>query len=275
MNDFIKTGVIGHPISHSKSPLIHNHWISKYELNGSYEAIDIKPENLNDELPRLLHQSGYSGFNLTIPHKEIALDICDEIDNLGKSIGAVNTIKLRASDNKIIGTNTDAYGFIHNIKQTLTGFNFCAGPAVILGAGGAAKAIIYGLLQENVPHIIITNRTRAKADKLAQIDKRITVIDWNKRHEALDGVHLLVNTSALGMAGKPALEIDLSLLPVEAAVSDIVYAPLMTNLLDNAQKHGNSVVTGIGMLLHQARPAFELWYGVLPDVDQALESIVL
>lgn len=274
MTQFIKTGVIGHPIKHSKSPLIHTHWIAQHGLNGSYEALDIKPEDLPARLPQLLKEEGYTGFNLTIPHKEIAINICDEIDDLGRAIGAVNTVKI-TEDGRIIGTNTDAFGFIENIKQDQPNVNFTKGRAVVLGAGGAARAIIYGLLQEGVPEIIVTNRTLSKAQDLTKLDPTcVKAVEWDQRSAALEGANMVVNTTALGMNGQPALDISLDALPTSALVSDIVYAPLMTDLLTAAQDRGNAVVTGIGMLLHQARPAFQLWYGPLPSVTQDLQDIV-
>lgn len=268
----IKTAVIGHPIGHSKSPLIHNYWLQKYGIDGHYDALDIKPQNLAKDLPLLFTREGYKGVNLTLPHKEIALEICDEIDALGQKIGAVNTVTYE--NGLIKGTNTDAYGFITNIKQTLPNFDFTAGPAYVLGAGGAAKAIIYGLLQEGVPSIYCANRTFAKAQHLENIDPKITAIPWEERSN-LKSANMLVNTTSLGMNGQPDLEIDISHLPSGALVTDIVYAPLMTSLLKSAKENGNPLVTGIGMLLHQARPGFKLWNGILPDVTQELETKVL
>lgn len=270
----IKTGVIGHPIAHSKSPLIHNYWINHYGLSGTYEALDIPPEELKTALPDLLKNHGYRGFNLTIPHKEIAMNICDEIDEVGHKIGAVNTV-MRRKDGSIFGSNTDAFGFIHNVKSTAPDHNFKNAGAVVLGAGGAAKAIIYGLLQEGVPEIIVLNRTYAKAQALAANNPRITARPWDERSQVLGNQGLLVNTTALGMIGKEDLDIELNLLPQSALVCDIVYNPLMTPLLQAAQGRGHKIVTGIGMLLHQARPAFNLWYGIMPDVTETLEEIVL
>ena len=270
----IKTGVIGHPISHSKSPLIHNFWIKQHGLDGQYKAIDIKPADLPVALPRLLKEDGYTGFNLTIPHKEIAMDICDEIDPIGMAISAVNTVHLR-NDGTIFGTNTDAFGFIYNIKQQCPDFDFTSGKIVVLGAGGAAKAIIHGLLQEGTPRIVILNRTFETADKLAQISDKITALPWEDRHAALSDCTLVVNTTALGMHGQPPLDLNLAHLPPSALVSDIVYAPLMTPLLTHAKTRGNAIITGIGMLLHQARPSFELWYSVMPTVTPKLEDLVL
>lgn len=272
MSKTIKLGVIGHPISHSKSPLIHNHWIRKYGLDGSYEAIDIAPEDFTDQL-RALVGKGYSGFNLTVPHKELAFDLCDEVDELAHAVGAVNTIYLEGD--RLCGTNTDVFGFVQNIKDEAPAFNFKEGPAVVLGAGGAAKAVIYGLLQEGAPEIRLLNRTRSRAEELAALSPKIKVLDWINRAGALSGANLLVNTTALGMAGQPPLEIDLSILPKEALVNDIVYAPLYTDLLEAAHARGNKAVTGIGMLLQQARPAFEKWFGVLPDLDEELLQDIL
>lgn len=272
---FIKTAVIGHPISHSKSPLIHNEWLKIYGLNGRYEALDIPPEDLTARLPGLFKEEGYKGVNLTIPHKEIALDICDQLDPLARTIGAVNTVTYEGG--QIIGTNSDAFGFITNIKQSQPAFDFTKGPALMIGAGGAAKAILHGLLQEGTPHIYIINRTRAKAEALIGAHKNITALDWEDRNNLpeIQALNLLVNTSALGMKGQPPLTINIAALPPQALVTDIVYAPLMTDLLSQAKQQGNPVVTGIGMLLHQARPGFKLWNGIMPDVTPALEEKVL
>ncbi|MEM7618104.1 MAG: shikimate dehydrogenase [Pseudomonadota bacterium] len=269
----IKLGVIGHPIGHSKSPAIHDYWIEKYGLNATYEALDVRPDNLQTKLRRMIDQ-GYSGFNLTIPHKELVLELCDQVDDIAKVIGAVNTIYLK--DNKIYGTNTDAFGFIENIKQNAPDFDFKAGKAVVLGAGGAAKAIVHGLLRELTPEIYVLNRTRAKAENLTNIHSECVIAqDWDERSEALDGTNLLINTTSLGMRGQQPLDIDLSLLPEAALVTDIVYAPLITPLLQDADQRGHNIVTGIGMLLHQARPAFQSWFDIMPEVDDELINRVL
>jgi shikimate dehydrogenase len=267
-----RAAVIGHPINHSKSPVIHKYWIEKHGIDADYEAIDIAPENLEKELMRLA-DDGYAGFNVTRPHKEKVFAICDSLDETAQAVGAVNTVIIR--NNKLEGTNTDVFGFIENIKANSSGFDFSAGPAVVLGAGGAARAIVYALLQENVPEIRIMNRTKDKAQILARDFKRLRVHDWDKRDEALVEANLLVNTTSMGQSGQPALEINLDLLPKTALVNDIVYAPLITDLLKQAQGRGNPIVTGIGMLLHQARPAFKAWFEVLPDVDKELEKRVL
>jgi shikimate dehydrogenase len=272
----IKAGVIGHPIKHSKSPLIHGHWIAQHDLQGTYQAIDIAPESLQSGVQLLIDQ-GYAGFNVTIPHKETIMELCDKIVGNAKTCGAVNTVVI--DEGKIIGHNTDAFGFIANIKQAHPDFDFTSGPAVVLGAGGAARAVVAGLIDEGVPEVIITNRTRARAEKIAEdmsaYTDRISVKDWDDRSEILEGANLLANSSSLGMAGQPALEINLDKLSADALVTDIVYAPLQTDLLKAAAENGNKTVTGIGMLLHQARPAFKEWFGVMPDVDEDLERLVL
>ncbi len=273
MSAFIKAAVIGHPVKHSKSPLIHNYWIKKYGLNGSYEAIDLAPENLKNGLKALVEE-GYTGFNFTIPHKEKVIALCDILDASDEKIGAINALSIKSG--KLHGFNTDGFGFLANIKTAYPDFKFDDGAAVVLGAGGAARAIISGLMDENVPEIILINRTREKAQNLAdEMGGNIRVLDWDDRSAALKNANLLVNTTSLGMNGQPALEIDLSALPPSAMVNDIVYAPLYTDLLKSAQNNGNRVVTGIGMLIHQARPAFKEWFGVMPDITDELEKLVL
>lgn len=270
---FIKCGVIGHPVHHSKSPIIHNHWIAEHGLTGDYKAVDIAPENLQGGVQALIDE-GYAGFNVTIPHKQEIFKLCAEVDDIAMAIGAVNTVVI--TDGKLHGTNTDAFGFIENVRQNTFGIDFAHRPVVVLGAGGAARAIVYGLIEAGAEHIILTNRTMDKAEEIAATNPDIVrVAAWEERSAILDGAGFLANTTALGMTGKAPLEIDLSALPKEAAVCDIVYAPLMTDLLAQAQRNGNQIVTGIGMLLHQARPAFEKWFGVLPDVTPELEKKVL
>jgi len=284
MSLFIKAAVIGHPISHSKSPRIHNYWITHYGLAGSYEAIDLPPSELKEGLHRLI-EAGYTGFNLTVPHKESVMALCDVVEPRAQAIGAVNTLWVNGgiTGGKIHGTNTDVFGFLENIRQTVKKavpeFSFAGKRALVLGAGGAARAIVRGLLDENVAQIFLVNRTRDKAGALAQdphfAHPALQVVDWEDRHAALSGMDLLVNTTTLGMRGQPALDLDLSALPQHTVVNDIVYAPLYTPLLQHAQARGNVTVTGIGMLLHQARPAFQKWFGILPEVTSELEAFVL
>ena len=269
----VKTAVIGHPIGHSKSPVIHKYWIDKHGLDGTYEALDIPCETLKNGIQNLVDE-GYAGFNVTLPHKTAIMEYCDEIDDIATAIGAVNTVTIK--DGKLHGTNTDAFGFLENIKQNARNFDFKAGKAVIIGAGGAAKAVLHALLEEGVQNIVITNRTPEKANALlAQNPYGIKVIPWDERGTAVVKANLVVNTTSLGMSGQPPLEIDLGGINDDALVTDIVYTPLETDFLKQAKDAGLQTVTGIGMLLHQARPGFELWHGILPDVSEELETKVL
>ena len=274
MSDLLKTAVIGHPIGHSKSPLIHNTWIQQYRLNGSYEAIDIPPEELTMRVQKMIEQ-GYAGFNVTVPHKEAMLWLCDEVDEAAQKIGAVNTVKIK--DDKLYGYNTDAFGFAENIRDAFPEFDFAHGPAYVIGAGGAARAVIYALMREGVSEIIITNRTKARAQELRDHFSTVSfrIKDWDSRDEGVKDAALLVNTTSLGMSGQSPLELSLEELPESAVVNDIVYAPLETDLMRGAREKGCRVVSGIGMLLHQARPAFELWYGTMPGVSEDLARKVL
>jgi len=270
---FIRAAIIGHPVTHSKSPLIHNHWIAKHGLSGEYGRVDIAPENLKEGVQKLVGE-GYAGFNVTVPHKQGIFKLCDHVDDTAQKIGAVNTVVIK--DGKLHGTNTDAFGFIENVRQSVFGLDLTYAPCIVLGAGGAARAVVYALIEAGAQDIIITNRTMDKAEDIATMNADIIhVAAWEKRNEILKEAGFVVNTTALGMSGKDALEMDLSELPSTAVVSDIVYAPLETELLKAAKARGNQTVTGIGMLLHQARPAFEQWFGVLPEVDAELEAKVL
>lgn len=267
----LRAAVIGHPVKHSKSPRIHQYWMQQNGIEGTYGTIDIKPENLESDIQRLADQ-GLNGFNVTVPHKEALLALCDELDETARAIGAVNTVKIE--DGRLYGYNTDAYGFIENLRQSQPDYDFENGSAVILGAGGAARAAIYGLQQAGLENITLTNRTQERAEALAE-EFGCEVAAWKDRDRILKNKTLLVNTTTLGMSGKDVLKMDLYDLPVHAVVYDIVYAPLLTDLLLSAQDNGFHAVTGIGMLLHQARPAFELWTGILPDVTDELEKLVL
>jgi shikimate dehydrogenase len=273
----IKAAVIGHPIAHSKSPLIHGHWIKTYRCDGSYEAIDIAPEDLKTRVAELV-AAGYRGFNVTIPHKQSIMALCETLDDTARAVGAVNTVLI---ENGVLhGINTDVFGFIENLKNASRNFGYSwsldNGPALILGAGGAARAAIYGLLQENVPEIIVCNRSPDKAQALCDLGPGIVrMIPWAERENCLSFCNLVVNTTALGMSGKDPLEIDLQTTKPDALVHDIVYAPLYTDFLRQARDYDLRILTGIGMLLHQARPAFESWFGLLPEVTGQLEDLVL
>ncbi len=273
----IKTGVIGHPISHSKSPLIHGYWIKTYFCKGTYEAIDIAPENLKSGIDDLIAQ-GFAGFNVTVPHKQAIMEYCDTLDDTALAVGAVNTVVIE--NGRLEGRNTDVFGFIENIRSAERNMGLSwgleNGPALVLGAGGAARAAVYGLIRAGVPKIYIANRTLEKAQELCDFAPGlIEALPWDQKESVLPEINFLANTTALGMIGKDALEIDLSSTHPDALVHDIVYAPLYTDLLRAARDHDLRVLTGIGMLLHQARPAFEAWFDIMPLVTPALEDLVL
>lgn len=267
-------GVVGWPVSHSKSPRLHGFWLEQYKIDGTYVPLAISPDNFATAIRGLQH-SGFQGVNVTVPHKESALQIADIVSARAEKIGAANTLVFQ-EDGSIFADNTDGFGFYENLKQGAPSWQPDAGPAVVLGAGGAARAVIVALAEAGVPDIRLTNRTRARAENLAaELDAPITVVDWDDRDAALDGCNLLTNTTTLGMHGQGLLEIDLFDLPKTALVNDIVYVPLMTNLLEKAHAHGCAVVDGIGMLLHQARPGFEAWFGTDPQVSDELRQFVL
>jgi shikimate dehydrogenase len=265
-------GVMGWPVGHSRSPRLHGYWLERYAIDGAYVPLPVTPENLGPAV-RGLAALGFAGANLTIPHKEAVMPLLDAVDETARRIGAVNTIVV-GPDGELAGSNTDAYGFIENLRAGAPAWRAVSGPAVIIGAGGAAKAVAVALADAGVRDIRIVNRTEARARALAEAIGASTVA-WEARRAALDGAALVVNASALGMTGQPPLDLDLSPLPESAVVNDIVYAPLETPLLAAARARGNPVVDGIGMLLHQGRPGFRAWFGVDPAVDDALRAHVL
>jgi shikimate dehydrogenase len=260
-------GVMGWPIKHSRSPRLHGFWLDKYGIDGAYVPLAVRPEELPIAL-RALPKLGFAGTNLTVPHKELALPVLDHVDALARRIGAANTIVVRA-DGSLLGTNTDAFGFTESIRAGAPAWKPEAAAAVVIGAGGAARAVIVALLDEGVRTIRVVNRTRDRAARLAE-EFGATAHAWGDWRSALDGAGLLVNTTTQGMAGEPALDIDLAALPTTAVVNDIVYVPLETPLLAAARRRGNRVVDGLGMLLHQARPGFRAWFGVDPEVTPEL-----
>ncbi len=271
---FIRAGVIGWPVDHSRSPLIHNHWIARYGLAGEYSAVPIAPEKLDHDLRDLLNQ-GFAGVNVTVPHKQAVLALADKVDESATAIGAANTLVF-GGDGAIEARNTDAYGFIENLRQNAPGHDIAAGPAIVLGAGGAARAVVYGLLAAGCPQVRLVNRTLGRALALAaDMGIDVTAAAWDDMATSLEGANMLVNTTSLGMIGAPPLEIDLATLPRDALVHDIVYVPLETPLLAAARARGNPVVDGLGMLLHQAAPGFEAWFGVRPEVDDELRQIIV
>lgn len=267
-------GVIGSPIGHSKSPRLHGHWLKKYGLPGHYIPMEVAPGNLETVL-RTLPKAGFVGANITVPHKEAALEIADVITDRATLIGAANTLIFR-EDGKIHADNTDGYGFLENLRQGAPDWDPTSGPAVVLGAGGASRAILASLLSAGVPEILLTNRTKIRAEALQQeFGARITVVDWVQAGNVMEDAALLVNTTSLGMTGSPELRIPLDGLNPGAVVTDIVYAPLKTRLLQVAEEIGCHTVDGLGMLIYQAIPGFERWFGQRPEVDEEIRRIML
>jgi len=266
-----KAFVIGHPIKHSRSPLIHGTWLGQYGIAGSYEAIDVSP----DELPRLvdrLRDGEFVGGNVTIPHKEAVFALCDSVDPLARTIGAVNTL-VRQADGRIHGFNTDYMGFLGNLDQGAPGWDARLGRAIVLGAGGASRAIMVALRERGYDDILILNRTEEKAVSLAlEISGPFTPGGLHEFAEFAATAELVVNTTSIGMHDTRFDDLDLSLLPKTALVTDIVYVPLVTPLLTDARALGLRTVDGLGMLLHQAVPGFEAWFGVRPDVTPELRA---
>jgi shikimate dehydrogenase len=267
-------GVMGWPVAHSRSPVIHGHWIAQHGLRGAYVLLPVQPAHLATAL-RSLPVLGFAGCNLTIPHKVEALRLVDQMDPLARRIGAVNTIVV-AADGSLEGRNTDGFGFIQSLRDAQPAWRADAGPAAVIGAGGAARAVLVGLIDSGAKEIRLTNRSWAKAHDMAQeFGGPITAVPWEERHEALRDCALLVNTTNQGMHGEPPLDLRLDHLPVQALVSDIIYVPMETPLLAAARARSNAVVNGLGMLLNQARPGFEAWFGVAPSVTPELLSVVL
>jgi shikimate dehydrogenase len=270
---YILAGVMGWPVSHSRSPLLHNHWIEQYRLHGVYTLLAVAPQNLPDAV-KGLPALGFAGCNITIPHKVPALQLVDEVDALAKRIGAINTIVV-GSQGQLVGFNHDAFGFIQSLLDAKADWQADTGPVVVLGAGGAARAVIVGLAERGAKDIRLLNRTFDKATALAQeFGTPVKALAWEDRHLALTDAALLVNTTSLGMQGQAALDLSLDALPQHALVSDIIYTPLETPLLKAAKARGNTTVNGLGMLLHQARPAFKSWFGVMPQITPELKILV-
>lgn len=275
---FVLAGVIGWPVAHSRSPLLHAHWIAEHGLRGAYVPLAVAPGRLDAAL-RGLPALGFAGCNVTIPHKVDTLRLVDHVEPLARRIGAVNTVVV-SPDGALEGRNTDAFGFVHSLREAQPGWRADTGPAVVLGAGGAARAIVAGLIDAGACEIRLLNRTLERAQELADALRpsaggcTLQVQPWAARHPALDGAALLVNTTSQGMHGQEPLDLQLDDLPPTAVVCDAVYVPLETPLLAAARARGNPVVDGLGMLLHQARPAFEAWFGVRPQVTPALRAKV-
>ncbi|MEP3045304.1 MAG: shikimate dehydrogenase [Roseibium sp.] len=274
MSQTRKATVIGYPIAHSRSPMLHGYWLKKHGLDGEYGRLELIPEKSGDFF-KTFADSGLVGANVTVPHKEVAARACDWLDDAAKAMGAANTLWLDETG-LLCGANTDGLGFLGNLDQRAPGWDDTPGTAVVLGAGGAARAIVWALLSRGYQHVHIVNRTVEKAKVIAdEFGSKTTAYSWDKLGTLLEDTDLLVNTTSLGMTGKAPLEIDLSGLPKSALVTDIVYVPLETDLLKSAAARGNKTVDGLGMLLHQAVPGFERWFGIRPDVDDALRALIL
>ncbi len=268
----ILAGVIGDPISHSRSPRLHGHWLRRYGIDGAYVPLHIRPDDLAEAL-KLLPRMGFVGANVTIPHKEDVFHLADERTARAEAVEAANTLVFK--DGRIIADNTDGLGFLASLQQGAPGWS-PSEPAFVLGAGGAARGVIAALLDSGVPRVTLANRTKARADGLgALFGSTVSTVEWAKIHEKLGGHGLLVNTTSLGMTGGAPLDLALENLASGTVVTDIVYTPLQTPLLKSAAARGNPTVDGLGMLLHQAVPGFTAWFGVEPVVDEALRQAVL
>ena len=266
-------GLLGHPVFASRSPKIHRYWLDRHDIAGDYILMPVQPEALEAAL-RGLAALGMAGCNVTMPHKEAAARLVDRLDPTARRMGAVNLIVVEP-DGSLSGGNKDGVGFIQNLYDGKPDWRPAAGPAVVLGAGGGARSVVVSLLERGVPEIRLLNRTRARAQVLKdEFGGPISVLDWSERHDALAGAALLVNTTNQGMSGQPPLDLRLDALPTDALVSDIIYNPLSPPLLDRARARGNTAINGLGMLLHQARQAFEAWWGVLPEVTPELRAAV-
>jgi shikimate dehydrogenase len=267
-------GVIGSPIAHSRSPILHAHWLRAYGIRGYYIPMDVNVANLAEVL-RALPKAGFVGCNVTVPHKEAVLRMADVVSDRAALIGAANTLVFR-QDGKIHADNTDGYGFIANLRQHAPDWAPAAGPAGVIGAGGAARAVVASLLEVGVPEIRVSNRTRARAETLrSEFGARVVVYDWVQAGNMLEDAMTVVNTSSLGMEGKPEFRVPLDALSPRAVVTDLVYTPLRTRFLEDAAAIGCTTVDGLGMLLHQAVPGFERWFGHRPEVTDNLRNVVL
>jgi shikimate dehydrogenase len=266
-------GVLGWPVAHSRSPRLHNYWLEQYRINGAYLPLPVPAEHFAEAV-RGLVRLGFAGANVTVPHKEAAFALCDRADDGAKKAGAANTLVFTPGG-EIHGSNTDGFGFIEALRAGVPGFDAGKGPAVVLGAGGSARAVVQALVEAGAPEIRLVNRTPERAERLAaDLGGAIRRAAWEEAARALEGAALLVNTTLLGMKGQPPLELDLAALPRSAAVNDIVYMPLETPLLRAARMRGNPAVDGLGMLLHQARAGFKAWFGRDPEVTEALRRHV-
>jgi len=262
-------GVIGFPVAHSRSPRLHGHWLRRYGIDGHYVPLQIAPHDFIDAL-KMLPKMGFIGANVTIPHKEAALERADSVTALARRIGAVNTLTI--TTNGLEADNTDAHGFTQNILDSVP--DWAPKRVAVIGAGGASRAVIVALQDRGATEIRLTNRSPERAIQLADT-LGATAVAWAEREAMLDGCDTLINATSLGMTGQPPLPLRLDALPQSAVVNDLVYSPLETSFLAMARARGNTAIDGLGMLLHQAAPGFERWFGVAPTVDRDLREWVL
>jgi len=266
-------GVMGWPVSHSRSPTLHNYWIKHYGLTGAYVLLPVEPGNLPAAL-KGLSALGFAGCNVTIPHKVAAMQLVDRVDSVARRMGAISTIVVE-KDGSLSGFNNDGFGFIQSLIDAQPDWCADAGPVTVLGAGGAARAVVVSLAERGAKEIRLSNRSFEKAQDLArEFGAPVRAIPWESRHEALADVALLVNTTNQGMTGQSPLDLSLDCLPPHALVSDVIYIPMETPLLAAARQRGNPTVNGLGMLLNQARPAFNAWFGVMPEITPELRRAI-
>ena len=272
-NTFGIAGLLGWPVAHSRSPAIHNHWLAQHGIPGRYVLFAVPPEKLEPAV-RGIAALGLRGCNVTTPHKQAIFPLLDCVDDLARRIGAVNTVVVE-KDGTLSGFNNDGNGFIQSLRDADPRWRPDSGPILVLGAGGAARAVVASLAAQGAKEIRLANRTREKAQEIADaVGPAVTVLPWEQRAEALDGVALLANATSLGMTGKTPLGISLDRLPKRALVGDLIYIPPETKLLAAARSRGNVTVNGLGLLLNQARPAFNAWFGVLPEITSALRQAI-
>ena len=273
-NKFKLAGVMGMPIYQSRSPILHNYWLAKYGIKGAYGHFPVELKNLEGAI-RGLSSLGLAGCNITLPHKVHAMKMMDHIDPLAQRMGAINCIVVQ-EDGALHGFNHDGFGYIQSVKDAKPDWRADAGPILVLGAGGAARAIVLSLVDAGAKEIRLVNRTISKAQELISgVESIVKVFDWSERNVCMRDSAMLINTTSQGMYGQPPLEVQLDALPLTALVSDAVYIPLETPLLEKARLRGNTTVNGLGMLLNQARPAFKLWFGVMPEITEELNTAVL
>jgi shikimate dehydrogenase len=270
---FLMAGVMGWPVMHSRSPLMHNHWFAQEKLKGVYVPLAIQPENLEQAL-RSMHGLGFSGCNLTIPHKQQALKVVDEIDPVALKMGAISCVAVK-EDGRLIGSNNDAAGFIRNVKEFQADWKANKGPIVVIGAGGGSRAVCQGLIQEGATEIRLVNRHLERAQIIqSELGGAIQAHAWSDRADLMAGASMVVNTTSQGMVGQTPLDIQLDKLPVDALVTDIVYTPLETPFLAQARMRGNRTLNGLGMLLHQGPLGWKAWFGIEPQVTPELRKLL-